>query len=104
MSYHHHSSVSSARCFNVSGDMLLIQSFSIKNLNLSLGKGLVKMSASIMSSITSQQAKLDLELVSKEKRPEIGKCNERLKPMFLKSICTNFGIQFTSMTLSTVLK
>ncbi|GJR65031.1 hypothetical protein Tco_0011096, partial [Tanacetum coccineum] len=45
MSYHHHSSVSSARLFNVSGDMLLIPSFSIKKLNLSLGKGLVKMSA-----------------------------------------------------------
>ncbi|GJT25587.1 integrase, catalytic region, zinc finger, CCHC-type containing protein, partial [Tanacetum coccineum] len=38
MSYHHHSSVSSARHFNVSGDMLLIPSFSIKKLNLSLGK------------------------------------------------------------------
>nr|GEX68029.1 retrovirus-related Pol polyprotein from transposon TNT 1-94 [Tanacetum cinerariifolium] len=34
----------------------------------------------IMSSITAQQAKLDLELVPKEKRMEIGKCNERLNP------------------------
>ncbi|GKA61447.1 hypothetical protein Tco_0760854 [Tanacetum coccineum] len=34
----------------------------------------------IMSSITAQQAKLDLELVPKEKRLEIGKCNERLNP------------------------
>ncbi|GKA53999.1 hypothetical protein Tco_0752948 [Tanacetum coccineum] len=33
-----------------------------------------------MSSITGQQAKLDLELVPKEKRLEIGKCNERLNP------------------------
>ncbi|GJS72300.1 hypothetical protein Tco_0705141 [Tanacetum coccineum] len=33
-----------------------------------------------MSSITAQQAKLDLELVSKEKRLEIGKCNGRLNP------------------------
>ncbi|GJS72294.1 hypothetical protein Tco_0705135 [Tanacetum coccineum] len=32
----------------------------------------------IMSSITAQQAKLDLELVPKEKRLEIGKCNGRL--------------------------
>nr|GEU47628.1 hypothetical protein [Tanacetum cinerariifolium] len=32
------------------------------------------------SSITAQQAKLDLELVPKEKRLEIGKCNERLNP------------------------
>ncbi|GJV89406.1 hypothetical protein Tco_1533344 [Tanacetum coccineum] len=34
----------------------------------------------IMSSITAQQAKLDLELVPKEKRLEIGKCNGRLNP------------------------
>ncbi|GKD54794.1 hypothetical protein Tco_1288181 [Tanacetum coccineum] len=33
-----------------------------------------------MSSITAQQAKLDLELVPKEKRLEIGKCNGRLNP------------------------
>nr|GEV71876.1 hypothetical protein [Tanacetum cinerariifolium] len=46
MSYHHHSSVSSAEHFNVSRDMLLIPTFLIKKLNLSRGKGLVKMSAS----------------------------------------------------------
>ncbi|GJT33632.1 hypothetical protein Tco_0924051 [Tanacetum coccineum] len=34
----------------------------------------------IMSSITAQQTKLDLELVSKEKRLEIRKCNGRLNP------------------------
>nr|GEU39138.1 hypothetical protein [Tanacetum cinerariifolium] len=33
-----------------------------------------------MSFITGQQTKLDLELVPKEKRPEIGKCNRRLNP------------------------
>ncbi|GJZ52464.1 hypothetical protein Tco_0606979 [Tanacetum coccineum] len=33
-----------------------------------------------MSSITDQQAKLDLELVPKEKRQEIRKFNERLNP------------------------
>ncbi|GJR78415.1 hypothetical protein Tco_0149200 [Tanacetum coccineum] len=33
-----------------------------------------------MSSITAQQIKLDLELVPKEKRLEIGKSNERLNP------------------------
>ncbi|GKA18836.1 hypothetical protein Tco_0698751 [Tanacetum coccineum] len=33
-----------------------------------------------MSSITAQQTKLDLELVPKEKRLEIGKCNRRLNP------------------------
>ncbi|GJZ25863.1 hypothetical protein Tco_0570116 [Tanacetum coccineum] len=33
-----------------------------------------------MSSVTAQQAKLDLELVPKEKRLEIGKCNGRLNP------------------------
>nr|GFA31149.1 hypothetical protein [Tanacetum cinerariifolium] len=44
MSYHHYSSVSSAKRFNVSEDMLLILSFSIKKLKFSPGKGLVKMS------------------------------------------------------------
>nr|GFA81292.1 hypothetical protein [Tanacetum cinerariifolium] len=34
----------------------------------------------IMSSIIAQQAKLDLELVPKEKRLKIGKYNERLNP------------------------
>ncbi|GKC98087.1 hypothetical protein Tco_1168362 [Tanacetum coccineum] len=33
-----------------------------------------------MSSITAQQAKLDLELVPKEKRLKTVKCNERLNP------------------------
>nr|GFA97386.1 hypothetical protein [Tanacetum cinerariifolium] len=33
-----------------------------------------------MSSITTQQTKLDLELVLKDKRLEIGKCNGRLNP------------------------
>ncbi|GKB50118.1 hypothetical protein Tco_0900871 [Tanacetum coccineum] len=33
-----------------------------------------------MPFITTQQAKLDLELVPKEKRLEIGKCNRRLNP------------------------
>ncbi|GJR71259.1 hypothetical protein Tco_0083624 [Tanacetum coccineum] len=33
-----------------------------------------------MSSITAQQIKLDLELVPKEKRLKIGKCNRRLNP------------------------
>ncbi|GJW82341.1 hypothetical protein Tco_0146316 [Tanacetum coccineum] len=33
-----------------------------------------------MSSITTQQTKLDLELVPKEKQLEIGKCNGRLNP------------------------
>ncbi|GKA77159.1 hypothetical protein Tco_0783620 [Tanacetum coccineum] len=38
---HLYSSSSSVRRFSVSGDMLFIPSFSIKKLNLSLGKGLV---------------------------------------------------------------
>nr|GEX67316.1 RNA-directed DNA polymerase, eukaryota, reverse transcriptase zinc-binding domain protein [Tanacetum cinerariifolium] len=45
-SNHLYSSSFSVRRFSVSEDMLLIHSFSIKKLNLSLGKGLVKMSAS----------------------------------------------------------
>nr|GEV55682.1 hypothetical protein [Tanacetum cinerariifolium] len=39
---------------------------------------------SIMSSITAQQVKLDLELVPKEKRLEIKKCNRRLNPRKIK--------------------
>ncbi|GJU56093.1 hypothetical protein Tco_1229807 [Tanacetum coccineum] len=83
-----------------------------------------------MPSITAQQAKLDLELVPKEKRLEIRKCNGRLNPgkiqreptfqvvldalalspcylaflittMFPKFTCINYEIQFTSMTLYT---
>ncbi|GKA46715.1 hypothetical protein Tco_0739598 [Tanacetum coccineum] len=42
MSYHHYSSSSSVKRFSVSGDMLLIPSFLIKKLNLSLGNGLGK--------------------------------------------------------------
>ncbi|GJT81763.1 hypothetical protein Tco_1056105 [Tanacetum coccineum] len=34
----------------------------------------------IVSSITAQQTKLDLELIPKEKRIDIGKCNGRLNP------------------------
>nr|GEU60241.1 hypothetical protein [Tanacetum cinerariifolium] len=37
-----------------------------------------------MSYITAQQAKLDLELVPREKRLEIRKCNERLNPRKIK--------------------
>ncbi|GKE54586.1 hypothetical protein Tco_1489742 [Tanacetum coccineum] len=33
-----------------------------------------------MSSITAQQTKLDLKLVLKEKRLDIGKCNRRFNP------------------------
>ncbi|GJU45633.1 retrovirus-related pol polyprotein from transposon TNT 1-94 [Tanacetum coccineum] len=40
--------------------------------------GLKQAPRAIISSITTQQTKLDLELVPKEKRLEIGKCNERL--------------------------
>nr|GEW28207.1 hypothetical protein [Tanacetum cinerariifolium] len=39
-----------------------------------------------MSSITTQQAKLDLELFPKEKRLEIGKCNERLNPRKIQRV------------------
>ncbi|GJV05314.1 retrovirus-related pol polyprotein from transposon TNT 1-94 [Tanacetum coccineum] len=39
-----------------------------------------KLVSVIMSSITAQQTKLDLELVPNEKRLKIGKCNRRLNP------------------------
>nr|GEY02404.1 hypothetical protein [Tanacetum cinerariifolium] len=57
MSYHHYSSVSSARRFNVFGDMLLILSFLIKKLNLSFGKGVVKMSANCNKSFPACRVK-----------------------------------------------
>nr|GEU37475.1 retrovirus-related Pol polyprotein from transposon TNT 1-94 [Tanacetum cinerariifolium] len=57
MSYHHHSSVSSARHFNIFRDMLLIPSFSIKKLKLSRGKGLVKMPASCNKSFPACRVK-----------------------------------------------
>nr|GEU44934.1 uncharacterized mitochondrial protein AtMg00810-like [Tanacetum cinerariifolium] len=54
-------------CFNVSEDMLLIPSFLIKMLNLSLGKGLVKMSASCDSIDTPmvEKSKLDKDIQGK---------------------------------------
>nr|GEW24483.1 reverse transcriptase domain-containing protein [Tanacetum cinerariifolium]GEW24498.1 reverse transcriptase domain-containing protein [Tanacetum cinerariifolium] len=83
-----------------------------------------------MTSITAQQTKLDLELVPKENRLDIGKCNGRiphglklkkkhfklfwmhlhsllailhlsLLPMSLKYTCTSFGTLFTSIRTST---
>ncbi|GJU42511.1 hypothetical protein Tco_1195468 [Tanacetum coccineum] len=51
----------------------------VKVVTQGYGEELVKVHR-IMSSITAQQAKLDLELVPKEKRLEIGKCNGRLNP------------------------
>ncbi|GJV29899.1 hypothetical protein Tco_1386347 [Tanacetum coccineum] len=41
-----------------------------------------------MSSITAHQIKLDLELVPKEKRLEIGKCNRRLNPGKIQRVPT----------------
>nr|GEW01244.1 uncharacterized mitochondrial protein AtMg00810-like [Tanacetum cinerariifolium] len=46
---------------------------------------LVCLCARIMSFITAQQAKLDLELIPKEKRMKIGKCNGRLNPGKIQS-------------------
>nr|GEW08611.1 retrovirus-related Pol polyprotein from transposon TNT 1-94 [Tanacetum cinerariifolium] len=82
MSYHYHSSVSSARCFNIFENMLLIPSFSIKKLNLSLGKGLVKMSASNMNTTRAQHKALDDALVTPVDRIEFEKYIMRLKTDF----------------------
>ncbi|GKA86682.1 integrase, catalytic region, zinc finger, CCHC-type containing protein [Tanacetum coccineum] len=53
---------------------------SLDNLKEHLNMGLWVLKGYIMSSITAQQIKLDLELVPKEKRLEIRKCNGRLNP------------------------
>ncbi|GJU07488.1 hypothetical protein Tco_1123918 [Tanacetum coccineum] len=52
----------------------------IKSVFVTMDKPCVVRAGAIMSSITTQQSKLDLELVPKEQRLEIGKCNERLNP------------------------
>nr|GFB24039.1 retrotransposon protein, putative, Ty1-copia subclass [Tanacetum cinerariifolium] len=59
MSNHLYSTSSSVKRFSVSEDMLLIPSFSIKKLNLSLGKGLVKMSASFLISQDLSKGSVD---------------------------------------------
>nr|GEY48960.1 integrase, catalytic region, zinc finger, CCHC-type, peptidase aspartic, catalytic [Tanacetum cinerariifolium] len=52
-----------------------------------------------MSSITAQQAKLDLELVPKEKRLEIEKCNGRLIPIKIQREPT-FQVVFDALALT----
>ncbi|GKE37283.1 hypothetical protein Tco_1460688 [Tanacetum coccineum] len=52
-----------------------------------------------MSSITAQQAKLDLELVPKEKRLEIRKCNGRLNPGKIQREPT-FQVVLDALTLT----
>ncbi|GJS69615.1 hypothetical protein Tco_0702456 [Tanacetum coccineum] len=61
--------------FNFLIEKLVMRSMSPEKL-----KRLTEEEDEIISSITSQQAKFDLELVPKEKRLEIGKCNRRLNP------------------------
>ncbi|GJZ19491.1 hypothetical protein Tco_0556081 [Tanacetum coccineum] len=56
----------------------LIEKLGMKSMSSETLKRLAEETDEIISSITTQQTKLDLELVPKEKRLEIGKCNERL--------------------------
>nr|GEW82380.1 hypothetical protein [Tanacetum cinerariifolium] len=56
-------------------DKLRMRSFTLETL-----KELADEAEEIMSSINTQQTKHDLELVPKEKRLEIGKCNRRINP------------------------
>nr|GEW31848.1 hypothetical protein [Tanacetum cinerariifolium] len=65
-------SISSARRFNVSGDMLLMPSFLIKKLNLSLGKGLEKMSASWYSVRTKYSSTIPFSTYSFIKCQPVG--------------------------------
>ncbi|GKA06834.1 retrovirus-related pol polyprotein from transposon TNT 1-94 [Tanacetum coccineum] len=58
----------------------LIEKLGMRSMSSKTLKRLTEEDDEIMSSITAQQAKLDLELVPKEKRLEIRKCNERLNP------------------------
>ncbi|GJT89023.1 hypothetical protein Tco_1070740 [Tanacetum coccineum] len=52
-----------------------------------------------MSSITAQQTKLDLELVPKDKRLKIGKCNRRLNPEKIQREPT-FQVVLDALTLT----
>ncbi|GJY91636.1 hypothetical protein Tco_0507418 [Tanacetum coccineum] len=58
----------------------LIEKLGMRSMPPEMLKRLTEEEDEIMSSVTAQQAKLDLELVPKEKRLEIGKCNGRLNP------------------------
>nr|GEZ28596.1 retrovirus-related Pol polyprotein from transposon TNT 1-94 [Tanacetum cinerariifolium] len=58
----------------------LIEKLGTRSMSPKKLKRLTEEEDEIISSITTQQAKLDLELVPKEKRLEIGKCNRRLNP------------------------
>nr|GEU62616.1 hypothetical protein [Tanacetum cinerariifolium] len=58
----------------------LIEKLSMRSMSLETLKRLVEKMDEITSFITPQQAKLNLELVPKEKRLEIRKCNGRLNP------------------------
>nr|GEX44374.1 hypothetical protein [Tanacetum cinerariifolium] len=58
----------------------LIEKLSMRSMSLETLKCLAEETDEITSFITAQQAKLNLELVPKEKRLEIRKCNGRLNP------------------------
>ncbi|GJV26943.1 retrovirus-related pol polyprotein from transposon TNT 1-94 [Tanacetum coccineum] len=58
----------------------LIEKLGMRSMSPETLKRLTEEEDEIMSSITAQQAKLDLKLVPKEKRLEIRKCNGRLNP------------------------
>nr|GEU97943.1 hypothetical protein [Tanacetum cinerariifolium] len=60
--------------------VFLIDKLGMRSFTPGTLKELADEDEEIMSSITAQQTKLDLELVPKEKRLEIEKCNERLNP------------------------
>nr|GEU31825.1 hypothetical protein [Tanacetum cinerariifolium] len=56
----------------------LIDKLGMRSFTLETLKEQANEAGEIMSSITTQQTKLDLELVPKKKRLEIGKCNESI--------------------------
>nr|GEU29756.1 hypothetical protein [Tanacetum cinerariifolium] len=62
----------------------LIEKLGMRSMSLETLKHLTEEENEIMSSITAQQAKLNLEHVPKEKRLEIGNCNGRLNPGKIK--------------------
>nr|GEU43456.1 hypothetical protein [Tanacetum cinerariifolium] len=89
-SYHRYSSSSSARRFRVFGDMLLISSFSIKNLDLSRGKGLK------FDGVTTHKSKFSASSHTKKtfgNTRRIGKgFSDRVTPLFPTMVVQNQAV------------
>ncbi|GJS57519.1 retrovirus-related pol polyprotein from transposon TNT 1-94 [Tanacetum coccineum] len=85
--------------FNFLIDKLDMRSMSPETSGRGNGRVMVVTHILIMTSITAQQTKLDLELVPKENRLDIGKCNGRI-PRGLKPKEETFQVVLDALTLT----